>query len=156
MSVDDTEGPQGTGESEHSEPTPAWCIAANVVLEREFGEDKEIRRGTRHFKPGAKVFIVDFYWGMGAEQLVVIGRHRASGRFIELSMASKHLANLRAELVYSPTVIKAVMAHHQFGRFEAGSDEQRELAEFIAARWMESRGSTQPFVTRPPSPTGSG
>ena len=145
-----------TADPEDSEPTPVWCIGANVVLEREYGEHKEIRRGTKHFKPGAKVFILDFYWGMGADELVVMGRHRKSGRFIELSMASKHLANLRAELVYSPTVIKAVMAHHQFGQFEAGSDDQRALAENIATRWMENRGSTQPFLTRPPTPEESG
>lgn len=41
---------------ETSMPPSRWCLVGNVVEERPCGEGgKEIRRGTRHFAPGAKV-----------------------------------------------------------------------------------------------------
>src|SRR5688500_14907210 len=70
-----------------SEAGPVWCVAANVVTEREYGPGgAEKRRGTRHFAPGAKVFVFNFFWGTGGERVTVIGRHRRSHRFIRLSM----------------------------------------------------------------------
>ena len=54
-------------------------MVANVVHERPYGpEGAEIRRGTKHFAPGAKVYVFSFFWGMGGEQVTVIGRHRKS------------------------------------------------------------------------------
>jgi hypothetical protein len=38
-----------------------WCIVANIVHERPYGPGgQEVRRGTKHFAPGAKVVILDF------------------------------------------------------------------------------------------------
>jgi len=72
---------------------PAWCVAANVIMERDYGPGGvEKRRGTKHFAPGAKVFVYDFFWGMGGESVTVMGRHRKSHRFIQLSMRATHLA----------------------------------------------------------------
>jgi hypothetical protein len=42
----------------NTEPTvtPVWCPLANVVAERRSGPGgAEVRQGTRHFTPGAKV-----------------------------------------------------------------------------------------------------
>jgi hypothetical protein len=108
------------------------------------------RRGTKHFAPGAKVFVYEFFWGMGGESVTVIGRHRKSHRFIRLSMKAKHLANWRAELVYSPYVIKQIRESGEFARLPADSDCARRRAEEIAASYMRQGAQSQPFVTRPP------
>ncbi|HEX3313290.1 MAG TPA: hypothetical protein VHR72_00300, partial [Gemmataceae bacterium] len=51
--------------------TPVWCVTANVVHERRFGPGGiVIHRGTKHFSPGTKVHVVDFYWGMAGERVV--------------------------------------------------------------------------------------
>ena len=34
-----------------------WCLVGTIVETPEFGEEHEIRHGTKHFPPGAKVFI---------------------------------------------------------------------------------------------------
>lgn len=125
-------GPENRGSD------PAWCVAANVVMERAYGPGgAETRRGTRHFAPGAKVFVYAFFWGMAGESVTVMGRHRKSHRFIQLSMSAKHLANWRAELVYSPTVAKVIRENAEFGSLQAGSDRARLRAEEIAATKKE-------------------
>ena len=45
----------------------------------------ERRRGTKHFRGGAKVHVIDAHWGT-CEVVTVIGHHRASGRYAKLDM----------------------------------------------------------------------
>lgn len=131
---------------------PAWCVVANVVMERPYGPGGlEKRRGTKHFAPGAKVYVYVFFWGVGGEIVTVMGRHRKSHRFIQLSMPAKHLANWRAELVYSPAVAKVIRENAEFGSLDAGSERARRRAEEIAARYIKDGAVSQPYVTRPPA-----
>lgn len=127
---------------------PLWCVVANVVLERPYGPGGiEKRRGTKHFAPGAKVYIIEFY----NDAVMVVGRHRKSHRFIRLMMNTKHLANWRAEAVYSPYVISQIRTSRAFGQFGPNSAKGRENAEQIAARFIKAGAASQPFVTRSPS-----
>lgn len=153
----------------------AWCIAANVVNERPYGEGGlEMRSGTKHFAPGAKVYVISFFWGMAGETLTVVGRHRKSHRFITLSMRSKYLVNWRVELVYSPRVIKEIVNYGVYGVKDeasqtflstvknafgtslthwAASDAAKARAEEIVESfktWHESANITQAPTTRPP------
>ena len=130
---------------------PVWCVTANVVLERRYGPGgAEVRRGTKHFAPGAKVHVFEFFWGMGGEQVSVVGRHRKSKKYIALTMRAAHLANWRAELAYSPAVIRRLLEKGEFCRLARGSEESRKRAEEIAARYNQGGAGMQPFVTRPP------
>ena len=147
-------------------PVSAWCIAANIIRERRYGpEGQEIRRGTKQFAPGAKVYIVSFFWGMGGENLTVVGRQRRSHRYITLSMKSKWLVNWRVELLYSPHVIDVLKqnpdtyaAHNQdiIDNYPEwmGSPEVRARAEELVRgfqKWIPTAGQVQPFTTRPPT-----
>jgi hypothetical protein len=121
-------------------------------MERGYGPGGvEKRRGTKHFAPGAKVFVVDFFWGMGGEQVTVVGRHRKSHRFIRIAMPAKHLANWRAELAYSPYVIRQIRESGEFGKICADPATACRRAEEIAAGYIERGATTQPYVTRPPA-----
>ncbi len=135
---------------EKSSDGPVWCVAANVLIERGYGPGgAEKRRGPKHFAPGAKVFVYEFFWGMGGESVTVIGRHRKSHRFIRLTMPAKHLANWRAELVYSPYVARQVREFGEFAGLPADSGKARLRAEEIAASYIKQGAPSQPFVTRP-------
>lgn len=126
---------------------PVWCVVANVLIERPHGPGGgEIRSGTKHFAPGAKVHVVHYFWGMGGERVTVVGRHRKSKRYITLVMQADHLANWRAELVYSPHVIRHVLEHRGFS-----GPEPQAHAEQIAASYNKNGAARQPFTTRPPS-----
>ena len=118
-------------------PDSMRCATANVLAAIRWGEGgAEIKKGTKHFRGGAKVYIIDYYPGM-CEGVVVVGHHRASGRYIELSMRAKHLENFRMTTVYSPKVLAVIRARHS----KVGSRYDEERAQHIcdAARgWAEA------------------
>ncbi len=84
-----------------SHPAPVWCVVANVVVGRPYGPGgTERRRGTKHFAPGAKVYIFKPLWdwfpyGGGASHLMVIGRARKTHRYIAIVARSAWLTNAR-------------------------------------------------------------
>jgi len=99
-----------------------WCVVANVVNEHAVGERNEIRRGTKHFRPGAKVYCYPPLWGDGYEKVKVIGHHRGSNKLVTMVMPSKRLENWRVKMVYSPSIIERMRDHWD------GSRESENLA----------------------------
>lgn len=87
--------------SAESSVQPVWCAAAKVVEERRVGPGGgEVRRGTRHFAPGAKVYCAPLSYG--PDHLIVVGHHRGSHRYATLVVRRRWLTDWRVELVYSP------------------------------------------------------
>ncbi|WP_406253177.1 hypothetical protein OH786_27630 [Streptomyces atratus] len=106
-------------------PEPVWLVAANVVLWRRYGEQgQELRPGTKAYRGGAKVYVVDTYPGMGHRQLTTVGHGRHTGHWITIDTGTRHLHTFRAQLVYGPAVLKRC-AGRGFGT--------REEAEVLAA-----------------------
>jgi len=103
-------------------PAPVWCLVANVVAERRAGPGgMDVRRGTKHFAPGAKVYCLPPLWDSyhkvrGFDKIVVVGRHRRSHRYMTIVTRTEWLTNWRVQLVYSPPVI-------------------REMVRFVQDRW---------------------
>ena len=57
----------------------AFCVVANIAEETAHGEGGlELRRGVKHFPPGAKVWVLPPQWGDGADQLIIAGHHRGT------------------------------------------------------------------------------
>jgi hypothetical protein len=107
-----------------------WAVIANVKTESLFGESHEIRNGTKHFKGGSKVYIIDAFWGM-IETVVVIGRHRKSLRYVSLKMDARHLENFRLTTVYSPKVIELTATHYEETGYLGRPMITKEYAEQI-------------------------
>ena len=93
----------------HEETDRDWCAVANIVAVRKGGpEGTEIRNGTKHFAPNAKVYVVDYFWGMGGENVTVIGHHRKSRRLITIVIASKFLVRWRVAAIYNPAIARRI------------------------------------------------
>jgi hypothetical protein len=76
----------------------AFCVMANILEETAHGEGGlELRRGVRHFPPGAKVWVLPPQWGDGGDQLVIAAHHRGThGRgFARMVLARRHLTGFR-------------------------------------------------------------
>lgn len=88
---------------------PIWCPVANMKAERPYGPGGvEIKRGSKHFAPGAKLYCSGSSWGPSYyDQIQVVGHHRRSHRFVTMIVSSSWLTNWRVELAYSPYVIRA-------------------------------------------------
>ena len=72
-----------------------WALVGNIVEEHEFGEDHEIKKGTKHFSGGTKVYIAPVQWGDGYERIIVIGKKRGSRNYAEVIMLSCRVSMLR-------------------------------------------------------------
>lgn len=88
-------------------PAPVWLVAANVVLWRRYGDlGQELRPGTKAYRGGARVYVVDTYPGMGHQQLTTVGHGRHNGHWITIDTGTRHLHTFRPQLVYAPAVLK--------------------------------------------------
>lgn len=112
-------------------------VRAMVVFERPFGEwGIERRNGTKHFRPGAKVYVIDAYWGM-CDAVTVIGHHRASGRYAKLDMSVQHLDAFQLDRTYSQKVI-ALVDQHFSGARKYTDDYAYELLNAVP-KWKIDR-----------------
>jgi tetratricopeptide (TPR) repeat protein len=117
-----TDTPSGTASA------PTWCAIANVVDAAPRGPGGElVREGTKHFKPGAKVYCFSAYLGDAGETARVVGRARRSHRWITIAMPTRFLRNARAKLCYEPAVLKRIADD------AAGSTWSQGDAERLAA-----------------------
>ncbi|MFF1920425.1 hypothetical protein ACFVW8_07575 [Streptomyces sp. NPDC058221] len=109
------------------DPTePVWLVAANVVRWRRYGDlGQELRPGTKAFRGGAKVYVIGTYPGMGNEQLTAVGHGRGNGRWITIDTGTRHLHTFRAQLVYSPAVLR------RCGTEPRTREEAEELAALL-------------------------
>lgn len=101
-----------TGEQQLDDSS-LWAAVGNIKDPCLIGPDGgEPHSGTKHFRAGAKVYVIDAFWGT-CNSVTVIGQHRKSRRFICIALRAKYLENLRVKLVYSPTV--RCLAEQHFG-----------------------------------------
>ena len=83
---------------------PLFLLVGNIVAERTFGTKNEIRKGTKHFSAGTKVYIIDWYPGM-CETIIVIGLNKKTKRLIRICLKVDSVENLRIRAVYKPKII---------------------------------------------------
>ena len=82
-----------------------WTAVGNIIRERPYGPGgAEIRFGTKHFAPGAKVYIINWYAGM-CERIIVAGMHRKSKHLITITIDVRLVENLRSKVYYNPGAI---------------------------------------------------
>ncbi|HVK18259.1 MAG TPA: hypothetical protein VM533_15055, partial [Fimbriiglobus sp.] len=104
-----------------------WAAVANVREACRTGSGgAEVRNGTKHFRGGAKVYVIDAFWGT-CDAVTVVGQHRKSRKWMCLHMPARHLENLRPKLVYSPTALTLMREHYAgTGRSEPPGQEYVE------------------------------
>jgi hypothetical protein len=89
------------------------CIVGNIIGNHYWGEKKEIKSGTKHFRAGTKVYCAFVYGGMGHEAIWVMGKPRKSFRMIEVVLRHEYIRNFRLQKVYAPYIIKFLDKHNQ-------------------------------------------
>ncbi len=90
-----------------------WVIAGNIVEERPYGPGgSEIRRGTRLFRPGAKVYLDSLERSYNVcrqypyENVKVVGQHRKSRAWILSWVRAEWVANWRVQVLYQPGALE--------------------------------------------------
>lgn len=114
-----------------------WALVGNIIGEHEYGEEKEIRYGTKHFSSGTKVYCAPAHWGDGYENIVVIGKHRKSPKYIETIIPAKMVENFRLQKVYKPVVLQKMESENSWG-FWGNTDEDKEKI-LSMLEWLNKR-----------------
>jgi hypothetical protein len=123
-------------ESASADLPELWAAVANVRKACRTGPGgEEERNGTKHFRGGAKVYVIDAFWG-NCHTVTVIGQHRKSRKWMCLHMPAEHLEDFRPKLVYSPTVQTMMREHYAAsGRTEPPGREYAEQICAVVPRW---------------------
>jgi tRNA-binding protein len=125
-----------------------WAAVGNVKDPCMIGPDGgQPQRGTKHFRAGAKVFVIDAYWG-NPGTVTVIGHHRKSGRLLCIALPAKHIENPRTKLVYSPTVRRLVEEHFGSGRALPDKEYADRLCDLITGEGYRGGIRTTPVSGR--------
>lgn len=110
-----------------------WCVVGNVKKEIPYGPGGgEMKSGLKKFKAGAKLHIFDAYYGM-ARNIVAIGHHRHSGKYIACTIRANTVENLRVKKIYSQRILELLadsINHHAGG---SGFATQTEAESFMNA-----------------------
>ncbi len=136
-------------DAEDEPPAPHWGVVGNVVEERLVGASGEVRAGTKKLRPGAKVHFHSAFWGMGGEQITVVGRHRGSNRFVTTVLDHRHVTNWRAKVIYEPAVLRRLADGELLRRFAREDHPAEDVALELAGRLQAHRDSTMRAVDRP-------
>ena len=107
-----------------------WCLIGNIVNEHEFGEEHEIKVGSKQFVPGAKVCLAPVQWGDGYEKVVVIGTPRHEKHYIEIIMQKKYIENFRLQKVYKPVILKR-MCSSKYGWWGDSLEDRKRIIEYL-------------------------
>ena len=113
-----------------------WCLVGNIVQEHEYGEEHEIKQGTRHFSRGTKVFLAPVQWGDGYENVVVIGLPRHRNKYIEVITRYIYIENYRMKKIYKPEILKR-MCSSQYRWWGDTEEDRREIIKYLETRSPE-------------------
>ncbi|WP_299611172.1 hypothetical protein [uncultured Aquimarina sp.] len=108
-----------------------WCIVGNIVDRHFYGMEKEVRRGTKQFRPGAKVYCMPEFGGMAHEEIRVIGKPRKQNRLINIVMKTKKIKNFRVQKVYSPKIQFDLGSHTYYWKNRRSENEIENLNEMV-------------------------
>ncbi len=107
-----------------------WALVGNIVKEHSFGEQKEVRYGTKHFAPGTKVCCSKALWGDGYQRLAAIGAPRHGRKFIEIIIERKMVQNFRLKKIFNPSILQKMdIAHYSW--WGNSDDDKMEILSYL-------------------------
>ncbi|MBS1738516.1 MAG: hypothetical protein JSS98_18190 [Bacteroidetes bacterium] len=107
-----------------------YILVGNIIDKHYYGEDKEIKSGTKQFRADAKVYLLPEYGGMGHENMPVYGLPRKSWKKIKIVIRPVMIKNVRVKKTFDPKMIEMATDNHFYSYF--GNDEAG-LSSFAAS-----------------------
>lgn len=98
----------------------------------------DIQRGTRHFAPGALVWIPPLHWDPGHWRVRAVGRHRGNARrYVNMVVRLDDLENFRVKGVYSEGLVRGLNQYRH--DLAAPRTLQNPWSREWAQSWADSR-----------------
>lgn len=99
-------------------PGWAWCPVGRIVKSHSFGEKHVKVIGSKDFAAGTKVYMVDAFWGMGAERCLVLGVPKYSNKIIGTIIKTSLIRDWALERVTDKAVLRAMFTNRLTEDFE--------------------------------------
>ena len=108
-----------------------YCLVGNIVEKHYFGQEKDIKYGSKHFRGGAKVFVFPEFGGMGHEQIRVIGLPRKRYKTIDVVIPSKLITNVRVKKIYQADLKEKIVENSYYLSWKKeGDNELNSMMKF--------------------------
>jgi hypothetical protein len=114
-----------------------WCLVGNIIEKRFYGESKEIKLGTKKFRPNSKVYCFPALWHDGYESIKVIGRTRNKRSYQIVITSAKYITNWRLKKVYIPFIIQQMTENNGWTNSEESKQDILALLEWLPQRTMK-------------------
>lgn len=111
----------------------SFCFAT-VRDENVIGEDKRLVHGTRHFRPGTKVFLHPPNW---EDRVAAIGIPRYTNKYVRIVMSVRKLEHFSLEKVSDPELVAALLCPYETSPFV------RMAPNYVGGTWDQSDESKQ-------------
>ena len=105
-----------------------YVLVGNIIDKHIYGPDKIIKRGTKHFRPGAKVILFPEFGGNGHIHIPVYGLPRKSRKKILVVIRSSMIKNVRVKKTFSPGLINKVDKSFYYDHFH----NDKQLLQYTA------------------------
>lgn len=116
-----------------------WCLVGNIVEKHYFGEERQVKTGTKQFAPNAKMYCFPTQWGDGYENIKVIGRPRNSRKLITVVMRSKYIKNWRIQKVFHPYIVEIMKKNYGWDDSEKSREDILKMLEWLPERTEETK-----------------
>jgi hypothetical protein len=108
-----------------------FCIVGNIIDEHFWGEEKIIKKGSKQFRPGAKVYCMPEFGGMAHESIRVYGKPRKQKRLINIVIKTRLIKNFRIQKVYNPKIQSEIGSHHFYWTNRRSESELENLNKMV-------------------------
>jgi len=108
-----------------------YILVGNIIDKHYSGEDKKIKSGTKHFRAGAKVYLLPEYGGMGHEDMPVYGLPRKSWKKIKIVIRSFMIKNVRVKKEIDRKIIDMVNNNHFYSYYANDEAGLNSFADFM-------------------------
>lgn len=108
-----------------------YILVGNIIGAHYWGENKEIKYGTKQFRAGAKVYLLPEYGGNGHEEMPVYGLPRKRWKKIKIVIRTSRIKNIRVRKTFDPKMIKMVSENYYYRYFHDNADELQQFASYL-------------------------
>lgn len=117
-----------------------WCIVGNIIGAHRYGVEKEIRHGTKHFAPGAKVYCLIAH--NDPDRLVVLGTPRHGSKHIEVIIPRSMVENLRLQKCYKPGILSVMKERHWcwWGNTDTDKEDALRILRILDPNYQYKEG----------------